>query len=145
MDQAKQAGFLGQGWAFPPSFNAQTGKAHMVTSTDDIEQSLHILLLTRPGERLMEPEFGCRIQDFVFAPTDGETASGIEVAVEEAILFYEPRITLNAVIADLSDWPDGRLNLSLDYSIDGTNIRSNKVFPFYLTEGTLVRDGGEGS
>jgi phage baseplate assembly protein W len=76
----------------------------------------------------------------VFETIDGTTRSAIETAIRQAILHYEPRITLIEVTADMIDWREGRMSVTLEYSIDQTNARSNMVFPFYIDEGTLVSD-----
>lgn len=139
--------FLGRGWHFPPSFDANTGQPALVEAEEDIAESLRILIGTRPGERVMQPTYGCRIQDLVFEVMDGETQAAIETAIAQAILFFEPRITLHRVLVNIDDWAEGVLRIMLDYTVDQTNARSNIVFPFYLLgEGTLVpvRQGGSG-
>ena len=73
--------FLGRGWAFPPSFDPHTGDVQMVQAEADIVESLRILMSTRPGERIMQPDYGCRIHDLVFDPMDGATDSAIETTV----------------------------------------------------------------
>jgi phage baseplate assembly protein W len=132
--------FLGRGWGFPLQFDPHSGQIHMVQSEDDIAESLRILMSTRPGERIMQPAYGCRIHDYVFEVIGGETDSNIETAIRQAILFFEPRITLNEVHVDSENWMEGLLKIRLDYTVDETNSRANMVFPFYLKEGTLVAD-----
>jgi phage baseplate assembly protein W len=132
--------FLGRGWHFPPVFDPSTGEVQMVRSEEDIVESLRILMGTRPGERIMQPAYGCRIHDMVFEIMDGETTSAIENAIAQAILFFEPRITLESVTINTENWIEGLLRIGLDYTVDETNSRSNMVFPFYIDEGTLVSD-----
>ncbi len=133
-------GFLGRGWHFPPVFDPFTGEVQMVQAEPDIAESLRILMATRPGERIMQPAYGCRLQDYVFDMNNAATHAGIETAIRQAILFFEPRITLHKVDVDTSDWLGGRMVVQLEYTVDQTNSRSNMVFPFYLDEGTLVSD-----
>ncbi|ABG33661.1 hypothetical protein CEP88_10290 [Roseobacter denitrificans] len=133
-------GFLGRGWHFPPTFDKATGEVEMVQAEPDIEESLCILMATRPGERIMQPAYGCRLHDYVFETNDGETEAAIETAIRQAILFFEPRITLHEVSVDTTDWLGGKMRVSLDYTVDQTNSRSNMVYPFYVHEGTLVAD-----
>jgi phage baseplate assembly protein W len=133
-------GFLGRGWSFPPRFDALTGRLIPVSAEEDIVESLRILFLTRPGERVMHPRYGCALQDLVFEPMDPETEAGIELAVSRAILFHEPRITLERVAVRTEEWLDGRLTILLEYRVRATNTRSNVVFPFYLAEGTLLSE-----
>lgn len=112
----------------------------MVQGEPDIAESLRILMATRPGERIMQPGYGCRLHDYVFDLNDGQTEVGIETAVRQAILFYEPRITLHDVRVNTTDWLGGKMMIELEYTVDQTNARSNMVYPFYLNEGTLVSD-----
>jgi len=133
-------GFLGRGWHFPPLFDPSTGEVQMVQAESDIAESLRILMATRPGERIMHPDYGCRLQDYVFDMNGAGTRAGIETAIRQAVLFYEPRITLHQVRVDTTDWLGGRMTIELEYTVDQTNARSNMVYPFYIDEGTLVSD-----
>ena len=58
--------------------------------------------------------------------------------IQRAVLFFEPRVMLENVEIRIEDAENGRLDVILEYSIRGTNSRSNLVFPFYLQEGTHV-------
>src|SRR5215213_4828140 len=84
--------FLGTGWAFPPAFNHNTGTTEMVSAEEDINQSLNILLSTSLGERVMQPQYGCNLQDYLFEPLNATVIGFIKDLVTNAILFYEPRI-----------------------------------------------------
>lgn len=128
--------FLGVGWHFPPEFNRITGGAKMVSAEEDISQSLEILLSTAPGERTMNPRFGCRLKLLVFEAIDEGAAVSIRDVIERAILFHEPRITVNRVTVDDAGIYDGRLDISIEYTIRSTNTRSNYVYPFYFREAT---------
>ncbi|WP_187428044.1 hypothetical protein ROLI_001600 [Roseobacter fucihabitans] len=132
--------FLGRGWSFPPRFDGYTGQAHLSHGEEDIVESLRILMETRPGERVMHPTYGCRLHDLVFAPMNGETKAAIRVAITQAILFFEPRITLKSVEVVTRDWTGGILRIALSYTVNQTNTRHNMVFPYYINEGTLVSD-----
>ncbi|MFD1157201.1 GPW/gp25 family protein [Roseovarius aestuarii] len=131
-------GFLGRGWRFPVEFDGNTGSARLVQAVDDINESLRILFETRPGERVMHPNYGCRIHDLVFEPMNTTTARAIENAISRAILYFEPRIILRKVKVRFEDWAQGRMKVHLEYEIEQTNSRHNIVFPFYADEGTLV-------
>jgi len=109
-----------------------------VAAGEDVTESLRILMETRPGERVMHPDYGCRIHDFVFDPMNAETRLNIEVAIRRAILFFEPRIILHSVAVDFTEQAEGKMHVTLDYSLIQTNERHNMVFPFYKSEGTLL-------
>ena len=63
------ADFIGAGWNFPLGVDA-TSRVGLARQARDIEQAIEIILRTAPGERPMRPEFGCRIQDHLFSPTN---------------------------------------------------------------------------
>ncbi|OGB25277.1 MAG: hypothetical protein A3I66_04240 [Burkholderiales bacterium RIFCSPLOWO2_02_FULL_57_36] len=136
--------FLGSGWAFPPSFSKQGnalvagGRVAMVTAEDDIRESLYILLSTTPGERIMQPSYGCGIKSHVFDALSNGVVTEIKNQIERAILFFEPRITLNAIQVTDREILNGRLDIMIDYTVRATNTRSNMVYPFYFLEGTNV-------
>lgn len=131
---AHQDRFLGTGWAFPPAFDDRQLGALMVEQVDDIEESLRILLSTRPGERVMHPRYGCDLRRMVFENIDSSALTEIRDLVEKAVLFFEPRITLQQVDIDIDDLPNGVLRLRLVYTVRTTNARHNWVYPLYLTE-----------
>lgn len=144
-------GFLGKGWSFPVRFETflalskQSGvqqRLRLVTvdSLDDIIESLLILFQTRPGERVMQPNYGCDLQGLMFEPMDSETEAAIEHEIERAVRFFEARIDLIEVEARFDDTLNGRIRISLTFDVRATNSRHNIVYPFYLDEGTLVRD-----
>ncbi len=130
--------FLGKGWAFPPEFDRHSRGPRMVEREDDIRESLRILLSTKPGERTMRPDYGCGIRNLVFDVINESVLTEIRDYVERAVLFFEPRITLDNVAIDTRRAFDGRLDIELEYTIKTTNSRSNLVYPYYLLEGTRV-------
>ena len=130
--------FLGTGWGFPPSFNWRDKKAVLVSQEEDIEQSLRILLSTVPGERVMQPAYGCGLKRMVFESVNESTVTEIKDIVAKAVLFFEVRITLEAVQVELDEMLQGVLKLRLDYRVRTTNTRYNMVYPLYLLEGTGV-------
>lgn len=130
--------FLGRGWSFPPTFEKELKSVELVEDELDIEQSLKLILSTRPGERLTNPEFGCVIHEYLFEPINATLEYFLKDAIEKSILYFEPRITLNEVIIDTDRELEGIVDIKLEYTIRKINVRSNIVFPFYKLEGTLV-------
>lgn len=134
--------FLGTGWSFPPTFDLGaradlgTYPTALVSAEEDIEQSLRILLSTAPGERVMHPTFGCGLNRMVFEHVTESTITAIKDLIRRAILFFEPRITLDDIDVDRTDLFKGELRLRLAYTIKPTNTRGNLVYPLYLQEGT---------
>jgi phage baseplate assembly protein W len=126
--------FLGRGWSFPPTFIKGAG-VEMLDGEDDIQSSLKILLSTRVGERIMEPEFGCNTDAMIFEIMNTGFQTFMQKQIQEAILLYEPRIDLKNVDLITQNEVNGLLLISVDYVVKTTNSRSNLVFPFYVNEG----------
>ena len=131
--------FLGVGWKFPPTFDKNTKSVEMVSEDQDIKESLFILLSTRSGERIMLPEYGCDTQNLIFDAIDTTSISIMKRMIERAILYFEPRISLDQIDIQFDNQLEGLLNINLDYTIRKTNTRSNMVYPYYIIEGTDVR------
>ncbi len=128
MENNKNIAFLGTGWSFPPAFDKSSGTVEMVSGREDIEQSLKILLSTRPGERVMQPDYGCNLDRLVFEPLDASMKSYMEEMIKTSILYHEPRINVLGIsITDMSP-TTGYVSVSVDYEIRTTNSRYNFVY-----------------
>ena len=121
---------LDQGWAFPPS---QTGASRVkfAIDADDIRQAIVIILRTAPGERVMLPDFGCRINELAPAAPDITTCNLVEAYVKHALDRWEPRVQVNQVTASF-DPQQGCLQISITYLIRARNQIGKLVYPFYL-------------
>src|SRR5688572_19049076 len=129
--------FLGTGWAFPPAFDDESGTVNMVSNEEDIRESLNILLSTALGERVMQPKYGCNLTDYLFEPLSSSVIGFIKDRVENAILFYEPRIIADKIeVTDDGsfDLIEGKFIISIEYTIPGTNSRFNYVYDYYKNE-----------
>jgi uncharacterized protein len=128
--------FLGRGWSFPPRFDPRSKGVAMVADIEDIEESLRILLATTPGERVMQPAYGCGLRRMVFETLNEQTLTAIKDRIRKAVLFFEPRVILQRIDANVPDAREGRLDLLLDYRVRTTNTRHNLVYPLYLHQAT---------
>jgi uncharacterized protein len=136
-DTPKQPSFLGTGWAFPPAFSTVNYEAVTVSDNDDICQSLQILFDTSVGERVMLPEYGCNLRDYLFAPLNVSLLSFLEDLIRQAIIQFEPRLKLLELILTPDEF-EGRLFITVVGLVRSTNTRFNQVYPFYLQEGTNI-------
>lgn len=128
--------FLGTGWAFPVAFDKSAGTVQMVSFEEDVNQSIDIILGTTPGERIMQPEFGCNLKQLVFEEVNSSLVAKIDHLIYHAILNFEPRIKLIKVDVDIADELNGILKITITYTYIATNTRHNYVYPLYLKEGT---------
>lgn len=128
--------FLGRGWSFPPSFNALLQEVEMTEKKEDIEKSLQILLTTTVGERVMQPRYGCNMEDLLFESLNTTTKTLIKDKIKTAILYFEPRIDAKRIELNTANELEGEILIEIEYVIRATNSRFNFVFPYYRNEGT---------
>ena len=126
--------FLGRGWSFPPTFSKESNEVLLTADEEDIKKSMEILLSTTIGERFLQPQFGCNLENYVFEPMNATTETSIKLTVKNAILLFEPRIKLISVRLDTAFINEGRADINVDYEIVNTNTRFNLVYPFYMNE-----------
>lgn len=128
--------YLGKGWGFPPTFGNQGQTVEMLSTFDDVESSLRILIGTATGERVMQPDFGCNMEELVFEPLDATMKTYMKDKVFTAILYHEPRIDLLDVVFYDEQEREGLILIEIVYRVRGTNSRKNMVYPFYKNEAT---------
>lgn len=87
----------------------------------------------------MQPSFGCGLKSHVYDTINHSTVTVLKDLIARAILFYEPRVVLDAIDADMTLAYEGRLDFRLSYHVISTNARHNIVYPYYLREGTDVQ------
>jgi len=122
---------IGSGWTFPPKVDAQGGIS-LTNDRSELDQAIRIILSTSPGQRVMRPTFGCRLQELVFAPNDSETAAEARRFVEEAIGMWEPRVRIVSVNVGPDPSEASRLVIEVEYQVKATHDKRSLVYPFYL-------------
>jgi phage baseplate assembly protein W len=132
--------FLGRGIAFP--LQLQNGVLAMNAYDAQVKQSIHLILSTAKGERVMRPDFGAGLERFAFEPDNGLTAMLVQQEVKEVLMQYEPRIDVLDVSVVEPGGKDsgngirtGELYISIDYKVKTTNTTGNLVYPFYIERG----------
>ena len=87
-----------------------------------VRQSILIILQTEPGERVMRPDFGCPLQDFLMEPNNPMTRLEIKRVIEEALTRWEPRIALDQVeVATDNDPSAVVVTISYRHARDGSS------------------------
>ena len=124
---------IGKGWKFPIKVNAKGGLSYS-EGPERIQDAIWIVLSTSLGERLMRPDFGAGVHEYVFQSNSDVMRTRLQSAVNEALLKWEPRIELTNVTVQEGDQPSQVL-VSIDYRIRTTNELFNLVYPLYVQEG----------
>lgn len=120
-----------RGWGFPIGIS-ETGKIKTTTGRRLIEQSIQLVLSTSKGERVTRPEFGCELNQLVFAPNNPDTLGRIVSTINEALAQWEPRVTIENVEAQPSSTDPARVDISIECTIDETGERLDLDHLFYL-------------
>src|SRR3954468_16263451 len=110
------AEILGSGLALPLQVDRRGGIA-LAHDETDIEQAIHLILSTAPGERPMRPEFGCEIHDYLFDTLDAGTVAKMEDAIRSALQRWEPRVEVEQVKFDLDHVDQGMLTFTVRYTV----------------------------
>lgn len=122
--------FRGTGWAHPVA--AAAGRLEEVSERPAIERSIELILGTAKGERLMRPDFGSGLHDFVFKPLSATNRARMATAVKQALQAWEPRIRVLDVTVRVTPQEPARALISIDYEIRRSNTQANLVYPFYV-------------
>ena len=122
---------VGRGWVFPPQLDTR-GAVALTGAENELQQAIYIILSTYPGERVMRPEFGCRIQDYIFAPANFATAAAVKEEVKIALERWEPRINITEITVTPGGGALGQLLVEVKYEVKANREERSLVFPFYL-------------
>lgn len=131
---AQQLDIIGSGLRFPFGVDGRGGIA-LVSQEQEIEEAIEIILSTPKGQRVMRPEFGCRIHELLFAPINAGTTSSVRYYVQEALAWWEPRIDVLDVTVDQDASNTECLLIYIAYRIRATHDERALVYPFYSIPG----------
>jgi phage baseplate assembly protein W len=96
------------------------GGLETVSDRAGVHQALLLLLLTRPGERVLRPTYGCELHRLMFWPNDDTTAGLAIHYVRQAIERWEPRVDHVRVDAQRNPDDATRLDITLEYRVRST-------------------------
>lgn len=121
---------LGKGIRYPDIFSSMKGSTRIVEGRKKVEQSIRDIILTRKGERVMEPEYGSDVREAVFEPNDKITQDLVVYYVKDALRRWEDRIKVEEVVAEVSEdemdkEEEHHIRIVVYYRINRTNIRDN--------------------
>jgi len=109
------------------------GGIEMVDEDDSVRQAVLLLLATRPGERVMRPQYGCDLHRLMFSPNDDTTAGLAKHYVQRALARWEPRIQVLHVDAGRVDGGPGRLDIQIEYRVRTTQRLERLTVPLNLS------------
>ncbi|WP_156252633.1 GPW/gp25 family protein [Pseudactinotalea terrae] len=93
----------------------RAGRAAMRQGAEVTRQAILLVLLTAPGERVMRPDYGCRLRELAFAPNDDTTAGLAMHHVRRALSRWVPEAELLSIDADADPDDAGVLVVQVVY------------------------------
>jgi uncharacterized protein len=111
MDRLDDAG---RGLSFPPRIGAG-GRLAWSSDEDNIRESIRVILLTEPGERLMREDFGCGLRRFLFEPNTPTTRALIRDRVQRAVSRWERRVSVEDVLVEEDPSDERMISISIQF------------------------------
>ena len=108
------ARLYGKGISFPPRVGSE-GRVEWSTGPQNIRECIEIILSTELKERLMIPQFGCGLNEFLFEPNTVTTRRLIQENVKQAIEIWEPRIQINSIDVDPVQGLSNAIQITISY------------------------------
>lgn len=105
------------GWNFPVEVSDRNGKIQTSLDKANIRQSVEIILLTEPGERIAHPTFGTKLHQFLFESMNSQTEEMIRREVCQALYTWESRIADIVVDINRDRYSEGVLQVNVSYRI----------------------------
>jgi phage baseplate assembly protein W len=100
------------------------------TTISQAKDNLKNLIMTRKGERVMYPDFGCDIWELLFEPIiTGEIDNKIEASIVRAANIWMPYISIDEIVFDYDDEDIDRhqINLEIRFSLKSNENLSETV------------------
>ena len=106
------------------------------TLVDMATQNLKMVILTSPGERIMEPEFGVGVRNYLFAQNSPGLSAQLRDRISQQVSKYLPYISLNNLQvfspSILGDIDNTRLNIIINYSLPAANVVADLTIPIKI-------------
>jgi phage baseplate assembly protein W len=106
-------------WPLLPTPDAN-GALDFPSLDDSVRQMIHVILLTRPGEQLMRPEFGAGISRFLDEPNTIETRRRLRDVVGTALATWEQRISIDEIDVTPVDGAPTTVRIDIAYRLKRT-------------------------
>lgn len=114
------------------SFDKDPFSKDILTKVDvsAVKQALKVLVLTNPGEKPFDPNFGAGVSGLLFENLNMGTKILMEDRIKEQVSFYEPRVKLEKVTFDEDNIDSNEITITIQFYVVGTNVLQNLDISF---------------
>ena len=110
------------GVALPLTKSETDGFTMLKHIRDAAKQNLKMLLLTIPGERVMDPDYGVGLKQYLFQNFTNETYTEIDTKIREQISIYMPAIQISEISFSESEQDQNSLAVRVSYYLPGISV-----------------------
>lgn len=114
----------------PLSLDDTDGFGMLKRIREVIKQNLKMLILTEPGERIMDPRFGVGMKRFLFENFSDSVYSQIDSRIREQVRIYMPDVSIRQINFYLTDPDSNSVAFRMEYSIP--SIAANDLIEFTI-------------
>ena len=117
----------GIGAKLPLNLDTQDGIGLTKTLKETIRQNLKMLVLTNPGERLMIPEYGIGIRNFLFEQNSAQTKAHLTDRVLNQVATYMPFIEIENILFSNVEENDNAIRIVIEYSTQNARSKDSLI------------------
>jgi phage baseplate assembly protein W len=107
-------------------FNPLSGDLIALKNENAIARAVRNIVLTTPGEKFFDPDFGSSVSEILFENVDDITAISIEDEIKSSLKNYEPRVELINVTVD-PNFDANQFDVRITYRIVGIDIPPSEL------------------
>jgi phage baseplate assembly protein W len=90
------------------------------TLTESVKQNFKMLLLTNPGERIMNPDFGAGIRKYLFSQESENYQENMQQAILNQTRKYLKFIRVDNIL--FGEFKNNSISMSIHYSIPSLSV-----------------------
>ena len=107
-------------------FNPLSGDLITLKNENAIARAVRNIVLTTPGEKFFDPDFGSNVGEILFENVDDITAVSIEDEIKSSLKNYEPRVELIDVNVE-PNFDENQFDVIISYRIVGIDIPPSQL------------------
>ena len=107
-------------------FNPLSGDLITLKNENAIARAVRNIVLTTPGEKFFDPDFGSSVGEILFENVDDITAVSIEDEIKSSLKNYEPRVELIDVNVE-PNFDENQFDVTISYRIVGIDIPPSQL------------------